>query len=64
MTAPFRQWAARVDGENIFDITGPDAEAMARTAAQTHNGVVVYRDYEGPTENRPYSVWGPWNEAV
>lgn len=59
----FRQWAVRVDGEVLFDMTGPNAEAIVRAAAARECGVVVYRDHEGPTDDYPASHWGAWQEA-
>lgn len=58
-----RQWAIKRDGEILFTVTGPDGQSMARSAARAQNGVVVYREYEPPSEEYPASHWGAWQEA-
>ena len=57
---PNMDWAARVDGEIILQITGPDAEAMVRAVAAERGGVVAYRIDEPPNEDIPYTHFGPW----
>ncbi len=54
-----RQWAAIKDGEILFMVSGPDAEAMCRAAG----GAVAYRDGERPTAANGYSLHGPWTGA-
>jgi len=57
MTGPhLRQWAAIMDGEILFTVFGPDAEAMCRAAGET----VAYRDAERPAEANGYQLHGPW----
>ena len=60
MTGPhLRQWAAVKDGEILFTVSGPDAEAMCRAAGDT----VAYRDGERPAEANGYRLHGPWIDA-
>jgi hypothetical protein len=54
-----REWCARRDGEILFVITGPDAEAIARAAGDA----VAYRDAERPTTANGYQLHGPWIDA-
>lgn len=58
-----RQWAVRVDGEVLFTVTGPDAEAMARAAARSQGGVLVYREDERPSAANGWQLHGPWIDA-
>ncbi|MUN41434.1 hypothetical protein [Actinomadura litoris] len=58
-----KTWAARVDGEILFQITGPNAEQLARAAAEQYGGVLVYREPEKPTEQNGWQLHGPWTEA-
>ena len=58
-----KDWAVRVDGEILFQITGPDAEAMVRSAAQERGGVVIWREDVKPTAENGWELSGPWREA-
>jgi hypothetical protein len=56
----FWQWCARVDGESVIEIIGPDAERIVRAVERA---VVAYRDAMRPTEANGYAFWGPWTDA-
>lgn len=52
-----RHWRAVVDGEEVFEVTGPDAERLVRAV----NGAVVsYCDSVRPTPENGYAMRGPW----
>lgn len=57
---PAKDWCARVDGEIVLQVTGPDAEAMVRAAAFQYGGVVAYRIDQPPNDDIPYTHSGPW----
>lgn len=63
MTGTQRTWAVRRDGEILFQIVGPDAQAMVRAAACAQNGVLIYRDDEKPTAANGWQLHGPWQDA-
>jgi hypothetical protein len=64
MTGPhLRQWRVCVDGEQLFSVGGPDAEAMVRAAARTEGGTVSHRDGERPVKANGYQLHGPWIDA-
>jgi hypothetical protein len=48
-------WCARVDGEIVFQVTGPDAEAL-RSAVE--GPVVAYRMPERPTADNGWQLNG------
>lgn len=52
-----REWAAKVDGEIVLAVAGPDAEAMVRAVP---SAVVMYREDEKPTEANGWQLHGPW----
>lgn len=56
---PPPQWCARKDGEILFVVCGPDAEALVRAAGDT----VAYRLPERPTAENGYQMNGPWIDA-
>lgn len=58
-----RNWAVRKAGEILFEVTGPDAESMARAAARAHSGVLIFRDDERPTEANGWRLHGPWQDT-
>lgn len=58
-----RWWRVCTDGEELFKVVGPDAEAMVRAAAAANGGTVSYRDPERPTKANGYSLSGPWIDA-
>jgi hypothetical protein len=59
-----RSWGVRVDGELLFSVSGPDAEAMARAAARTQGGVVIYSDPVPATPENGWDPRGPWQECT
>ena len=52
-----KMWAAKRDGEILFQITGPDAEDMVR---RVPGATVAYRESVRPTRENGYTPWGPW----
>jgi hypothetical protein len=64
MTGPhLREWRVCTDGEKLFSVVGPDAEAMVRAAARANDGSVSYRDAERPAAANGYQLHGPWIDA-
>ena len=56
VSEPSRTWAAKKDGEILFQVTGPDAEAMVRATGEP----VAYRENCRPTAENGWTLWGPW----